>query len=191
MGRAISKKVLRSHGGFPFLGDLPVGEQALLLSTGTELVVPPGTLLASSRGRSCQSTLLVDGVAAWFEPHPTGGFDMTRQLGPGDFLDEETLSWLCAIEDGPGGFRVESLACCRVVAFDRREFRWLVSRAPGVGCLAAARTSAHLGTWARSPGVGATGDGEGRPGRRPSVSAGGRVRRWLGRLPARADLLLR
>jgi hypothetical protein len=118
-----------------------------MLRMGTELVVPPGTVVASSACGGRQCTLLLKGSFTWSEPDLSGGQHPARCLQAGDFLDEEALSWACGTEDGPGAFWVHADAESRVLVFNRLEFQALVQQAPNVGSLANLSTATHLSAW--------------------------------------------
>jgi hypothetical protein len=147
MRRNLPTSTIRPYRSLPFFNQLPPRDQELMLRLGTELIVPPGTIVASSADGGRQCTLLLSGSLTWSEPDLSGGLNATRCLQIGDFLDEEALSWACATEDGPGAFWVHAAIESRILVFHRMEFNALVRQAPNVGSLAELCTAAHLSTW--------------------------------------------
>jgi hypothetical protein len=141
------RRTAKPDRSWPLLNHLPLREQELLWRMGTELIVPPGTVVASSADGGRQCTLVLSGACIWSEPDVSGRFEPRRRIGPGDILNEEVLSWVSATEDGPGGFRVHAASESRVLVFHRSEFRRLVEQAPRIGSWAMACTAIHLYTW--------------------------------------------
>jgi CRP-like cAMP-binding protein len=147
MSPHIPKKIMRPYRSLPFFNQVPPREQKLLLRMGTELIVPAGTVVASSGDGGRQCTILLSGTFTWFEPDPLGEFEPTRRLGAGDFLDEAALSWACASEDGPGAFQVDASTESRVLVYHRSEFTAVIHQAPTTRSLAALCTETHVAAW--------------------------------------------
>lgn len=147
MSRSMSRKYMRQYRSLPFFNQLPHRSQELLRRMGTELIVLPGGVVASSDDGGRQCALLLSGTFTWSEPDPSGQLEPIRCLGAGDFLDEEALSWACATEEGPGAFSVQASTEARVLVFHRLEFKELVRQAPSVASVAAVRTAAHMAAW--------------------------------------------
>jgi hypothetical protein len=147
MRRAISRRSMQTYRWLPFFNQIPAREQDLLLRFGTELIVPPRAVVASSAHEGRQCTLLVTGSFTWSEPDLSGSYEPTRRLNAGDFVDEGVLSWFCSTEDGPGAFLVHACTESRVLVYHRSEFAALVQQAPRTRSLVASRTAAHLAAW--------------------------------------------
>jgi hypothetical protein len=147
MRRNLPTSTTRPYRSLPFFNQLPTRDQELMLLLGTELIVPPGTVVASSACGGRQCTLLLSGSLTWSEPDMSGGLHPIRCLRVGDFLDEEALSWACATEDGPGAFWVHAATDTRILVFHRTEYKALVHRAPSIGALVELCTAVHLSTW--------------------------------------------
>jgi hypothetical protein len=147
MRRDPLRRIDRKTRSLPFFTQLSDREQELLWRLGTELELRPGTLVASSSEGGRQCTIVLNGTCAWSEPDLSGAFGTKRLVGPGAFLDEEALSWVCATEDGPGAFQVRAATEARVLAFHRSEFRSLVRQAPRIGRVASVCTAVLLAPW--------------------------------------------
>ncbi|HEV3281744.1 MAG TPA: cyclic nucleotide-binding domain-containing protein [Acidimicrobiales bacterium] len=147
MSPHIPTKIMRPYRSLPFFNQVPARERELLVRMGTELIVPAGTVVASSGNGGRQCTILLSGTFTWFEPDLAGGFEPTRHLSAGDFLDEAALCRACAGEHGPGAFLVHASTDSRVFVYHRSEFTAVLRDAPRTRSLAALCTGIHLSAW--------------------------------------------
>jgi hypothetical protein len=151
MRRRIPRTFMRRYESLPFFDQLQMRDQELLRRSGSELIVPPGRVVASSTDGAAQCVLLLTGAFIWSEPDVAGRLQPTRPLPSGHFLDEEALAWACAAEEGPGAFSVHASTESRILAFHRPEFTELAHQAPQIASLAALHTAAHITAWQPRP----------------------------------------